>query len=139
MARRWTGHGITAALACRSGQSVRMTDDLSADSSVQHQVAPADRGPTPAKSTKARAWKWPAIGAVVLLAFLAGLFFPRSWLPGDFATHLPSSCSTTIAKTRDITTSQVANADPSGVEDLRQLVDERPDCFSDQDRQLLSR
>jgi len=81
-----------------------------------------------------------AVGAVVVLAFLAGLFFPRSWLPGDLATHLPSSCATTIAETRELTTSRrAANADPSVAEDLRALVEDRPDCFSDQDRELLDR
>jgi hypothetical protein len=65
------------------------------------------------------------------------LYFPRSWLPGDFATHLPSSCSSTIAKTRDIQSTQIANAEPAGVEELRHLIDDRPDCFSDQDRKLL--
>jgi hypothetical protein len=128
-------HGCTP-----TGQDVRMADDRSADATVQHQVAPVDGVPaSPARSTKARAWKWIAIGAVVILAFVAGLYFPRSWLPGDVATHLPSSCSSTIAKTRDITASQVARAEPSGVEELRELVDDRPDCFSDQDRELLSR
>jgi hypothetical protein len=115
-----------------------MTDDESADSSLQQQLAPADGRASPSNNTKPRAWKWITIGVVVVLAFVAGLYFPRSWLPGDFATHLPSSCSSTIAEARNITTSKVARAEPAGVEELRGLANDRPDCFSDQDRKLLS-
>jgi hypothetical protein len=116
-----------------------MTDDESSGP-LSHQVASADRDPPPSSSSaRSNGLKWVAVAAVVVVAFVAGLYFPRSWLPGDIATHLPSSCSTTIAKTREITTTKLANADPAGEKELRQLADDRPDCFTDQDRRLLSR
>ena len=74
------------------------------------------------------------VGLVVtaLLAFTGGLFFPREWLPSDLATDLPSSCANTIAKTRDLAAHPRATAADRA--ELRDLVDERPDCFSDADR-----
>jgi hypothetical protein len=81
-------------------------------------------------------WRWTGLAVGVALAFLAGLYFPRSWLPGDWATHLPSSCSSTLASVRDLD-ARVANADSTVEDELRSLVDDRPDCFTEQDRKLL--
>jgi hypothetical protein len=112
-----------------------MTDDESAAAAVENHGR-SESAPSSTGGTRRGLWKWVAIAAVVLLAFVAGLYFPRSWLPGDFATHLPSSCSSTIARTRHILSTQIARADPRGVEAIRDLLDERPDCFTDQDRKL---
>ena len=85
--------------------------------------------------TLRKGWVVALFSIAVLLAFLAGLWFPRSWLPGDLATHLPSSCSSTIARTRDLATQRHVSA--AERREFRDMVDDRPDCFTDADRDAL--
>ena len=93
----------------------------------------------PPTSATNRGWKIAAVVAVIVLAFVAGLYFPRSWLPGDFATHLPSSCASTIARAREISSSNAAAlGNRRATEEFLQLVDDRPDCFTAEEREILN-
>jgi hypothetical protein len=88
----------------------------------------------PATSSR-RPWMIAFVVVVVVVAFIVGVWFPRSWLPGNLATHLPSSCSTTIARTHEI----VSHPHPSAADrsELRDMVNDRPDCFSKADKDAL--